>query len=395
VPLLSWRTLKGSTLLAIAAAVALVGAAAAAVIPAATIHLTPRTQAGGPFDYRLTAAAYRDAGQLAITVTGTATGKHVDSTPAKGMVRFSNYNAVTVAVPKGTHVSAGDEVFTTDADLAVPAGVFTKRGIVPGTGSVAVTAAPDSLGPNGNVAAGLIDHVDDPNTAAELGGPFGIRNDLVVNPQALSGGTSTTSPEVTQKDVDAAADDLRAEAARRLAGQIAAHADRVYVQPAKLEEATITIPDGLVGSRGDESFELSGTLAYERAYALATELQKAADAAMRADAKAVPAGRTLIDGSVTVTPTGAISADGQVVAQCRVTGQTAATIDVQALKSEIAGLTAEEAYDRLASLGTPRIDFWPGWVTAVPRLGFRVGIVIDAPHGSESASPAATGTAAP
>ncbi|MDP9273477.1 MAG: hypothetical protein M3O93_08140, partial [Chloroflexota bacterium] len=117
------------------------------------------------------------------------------------------------------------------------------------------------------------------------------------------------------------------------------------------------------------------------------------DAAMRADAKAVPAGRTLIDGSVKVTPTSATSADGQLVAQCRVTGQTAATIDVQALKSEIAGLTADEAYDRLASLGTPQIDLWPGWVTAVPRLGFRVGIVIDAPHGSGSASPAATGTA--
>jgi len=237
--------------------------------------------------------------------------------------------------------------------------------------------------------------VDDRAIDRRLRGSGSIKSNVVTNPNPLSGGTTSTTPEITQKDVDGAADDLQAEAARRLAGQIAAHADRVYVQPAKLEQATITIPDGLVGTRGDETFELSGTLAYERAYALATDLQDAAVAAMRADAKAVPAGRTLIDGSVTVTPTGAISADGQVVAQCRVTGQTAPTIDVQALKSEIAGLTADEAYDRLASLGTPRIDFWPGWVTAVPRLGFRVGIVIDAAHGSESASPAATGTAAP
>lgn len=385
VPLLSWRTLQGSTLLAIAAAVALVGAVAAAVIPAATIHLTPRTQAGGPFDYRLTAAAYRDAGQLAINVTGTATGKHVDSTPAKGTASFFNWTYVTVEVPKGTRVSAEKQNFTTDTTIIVPPGPLPLQ---PGTQVTAVTAV--APGPDGNVAAGAIDTIEDRKIASRLRGFPAFAGRLVENAHALVGGTSTTSPEVTQKDVDAAADDLQAEAARRLAGQIAAHADRVYVQPAKLEEATITIPEGLVGTRGDETFELSGTLAYERAYALGTDLQKAANAAMRADAKAVPSGRTLIDGSVTVTPTGATSADGRVVAQCRVTGQTAATIDVQALKSEIAGLTAEEAHDRLASLGTPRIDFWPAWVTAVPRLGFRVDIVIDAPHGSESASPAAT-----
>ena len=38
-----------------------------------------------------------------------------------------------------------------------------------------------------------------------------------------------------------------------------------------------------------------------------------------------------------------------------------------------------------------RVDFWPGWVNAVPRLPFRVDVAIEAPA---SASPAATPSAA-
>jgi Baseplate J-like protein len=379
---MAWRTLGRSTMLAIAGTIAVLAAAVAAVIPGATIHLTPRTSAIGPFEYRLTAAAHSDAGQLDVTATGTATGKHVESTPAKGTVTFSNYNAVAVLVPVGTQVSAGKEVFGSDGEVSVPPGVFTKRGIVPGTASVAVTATHDSLGPDGNVAAGSIDTIDDEQVAANLGGPFRIRKDLVVNPEPLTGGSSTTSPEVTQKDVDAVRDDLQSEAEGMLGALIAGHSDRVYVSPGTVEQVTATIPDGLVGTRGEETFNLSGTLAYARTYALGADLQAAAAMAMHADAKAIPAERMLIDASVTLVEHDVSTAGGQVVAHSSVSGKTAPAIDIQALKSQIAGLSAQEAEARLDALGTPRIDFWPGWVTGVPRIGFRVEIVIEAPRTS-------------
>jgi len=378
--LVSWGTLNRATLLAIAGAVVVVAAVVAAVIPAATIHLTPSTRPDGPFDYRLTAPAHRDSGQLAVMVTGTVTGKHTDSTPAKGIVLFYNWSYENVLVPKGTRISAGNTVFATDADVTVPWAFFP-----PVERASAVTAVVP--GPAGNVVPGAIDTVDDRTIDRRLRGSGANKSRVVTNPNTLTGGKSTTTQEITQKDVDGAVADLRAEAARQLDAQLAAHSDRVYVAPAKAEAPTITIPDGLVGTRGEETFELSGTLAYDRTYALAADLRNAAVQAMRADAKAIPAGRTLIERSVAVTPSSVTFADGQVVAQSRVSGQTATTIDIQALKSAIAGLPADEARTRLATLGMPRIDLWPGWVTGVPRLGFRVDIVIDAPAASATPTP--------
>ena len=60
---------------------------------------------------------------------------------------FLNYSSDSVQVPKGTQVAAGDQVFTTNKTVVVPATGF----FFAGRKSVDVTAA--AAGTGGNVAA--------------------------------------------------------------------------------------------------------------------------------------------------------------------------------------------------------------------------------------------------
>jgi hypothetical protein len=365
---------------------ALLVAAASAVLPAASVTIVPAVRAVGPYDYTLQVQGRVDSGELNTTLQGQATGEHVESAPAKGSVVFYNWNTVTVEVPEGTRVSAGNLVFTTDARIVVAAGQLDASlspPIRPGTANVGVTAS--APGPDGNVVAGAIDTILDRSTQVHLRGFSNNTSRLVNNPDALAGGTSTTQPEVSQGDVDALVAAVQAALGTQLTSHIAAATDRVYAPAATDETASVPVPDGLVGTVGQTTFQLSGTLAYSRTYAMAADLESEAARQLGGDARAVPAGSTLLPSTIALKITKVMAQGGIVTADAAVSGSVASSIDASAVRDRISGLTASQAEAALADLGTVHVDLWPAWVGEVPRLAFRISV--DVGSASASASP--------
>ncbi|HET8587074.1 MAG TPA: baseplate J/gp47 family protein, partial [Candidatus Limnocylindria bacterium] len=197
-------------------ALLLAGTAGAAVLPAAEVHITPAARPVGPIAYQLVLPdAEQDAGEIPLTKAGKATGDHVESSAATGQVTFENWNYRRVDVPRGTQVAAGDVVFVTIDSVRVPTGKLTGRGTIEsGTARVGVVAA--KPGTAGDVAAGAINRVVDPNTAAALRG-FPSNLPLVHNDEPTSGGTEDHQPQITQADVDGVKQQISAELAAQLA----------------------------------------------------------------------------------------------------------------------------------------------------------------------------------
>ncbi len=362
----------------------------AAVLPQATVTLVPRTHAVGPLSYTVQIDGSVNSGELTSTMSASATGTHTDETPATGEVTFRNYDATSHTVAKGTRVSAGDQVFTTDEAVAVPAGVFTINGIAPGTAPVAVTAV--AGGPDGNVAADAIDTVNTSGVAEQLGGPFGFRRGLVRNDRPTSGGTSTSIPEISQDDVDGLVARIKADLAAKLQ-QALSNSDRIYAAPSAAQDPSVPVPADLVGTTGEQTFQLAGTLDYERRWITADDLRSAVLAAMQADSRGIPTGTILIDSSVTLSPTKVTVAGNQVRAVVSASGQVAPVPDESQLKARLSGKSRDQVAAELADIGSSTVDFWPGWVTSVPQLPFRITIRIETP--SATPQPSTTSTAVP
>jgi hypothetical protein len=362
----------------------------AAVLPQATITLVPRSEPIGPLSYTVSLPSTLDQGQLTSTLSAPATGTHEDTTPATGEVTFRNYDGASHVVAKGTKVSAGDQVFTTDAGVSVPPGVLIPGGIAPGTASVAVTAV--TGGPAANVAANAIDTVVTTEVADQLGGPFGYRRSLVRNAQPTSGGTSTTTPEITQADVDGLVSRIDADLATKLQGALST-GDRVYAAPSAAQDPSVQVPANLVGTTGQETFQLTGTLDYQRRWVAVADLRSAVLGQMHADTSSIPTGTILIDGSVSLSPTKVTVTGEQIQAVVTASGQVAPVPDESQLKARLSGKSREQVVANLADLGTATVDFWPGWVSSVPQLPFRITIHIETP--SATPLPTASPTPAP
>ena len=365
----------GATLLVLAAVVA-------AVLPAATVRLTPVVTAIGPLSYTVTVSGNRDSGTLNSTMPGAATGTYDDSTPAKGTVTFANYNSRSAQIPKGTRVSSADQAFMTDAAITVPRSRKFGDGT---TASVGVTAV--SAGPDGNVGPDGIDTVDDPAVRAELCSFIVGCPRLVANRDALTGGTTKTGPQITQKDVDAVVTRITTDLQNQLTSRMVSNQDRLYAAPPQAQDPVISIPPGLVGTKDEDSFNLSGKLAYDRRYVTQDELTQAGRDAITADTASHPTGTTVIASSVAVEPRQLAATSDEVRAEITVRAAVTRTIDLERLKGSIEGKSRADAVRALASVGAARIDFWPGWVDAVPRLGFRIDMAIDVPDASASPTP--------
>jgi hypothetical protein len=363
--------------LLMAALLLLLVAGGAAALPAATVTIIPLSHAVGPRTYTVSAPiAGHATGTAEINQTGTATGTKHDLVAATGSVTFYNYSYVYVQVPAGTQVSAGGSIFfSTGATVTAPPGTLTGSDppIAPGQISVAVTAVEAGL--SGNVAAEAIDRVENKSIDRYLQGFGNQRGRRVSNPEATTGGDDTSHPVVDQKDVDDTVAALRTQLASHLDDLLAgSNADRVYAGPSSDEVAQITIPDDLVGKEDTPTFELTGTLAYDRAYANKADVEAAARDALGRDSAAVPEGMSVADSSVTFE-FGAGTVNGaQLTVSVTLRGVAAAAIDEGAVRNQVAGMTREEARAALADLGQVEVDFWPGWVDRVPRLGLRITI---------------------
>jgi hypothetical protein len=372
------------TAILLAALLLLAIAGGAAALPGATVSITPTSQPVSPRVYQVTAPiAGHVTGTTEVSQTGTATGKSPELKSATGSVLFYNYSYVSVEVPAGTRVSAGGTVFfTTDARVVAPPGQLTGGDppIAPGQVSVGVTAV--EPGTAGNVVAEAINRVENKNVDRYLQGFGNQKGRRVINPEATSGGDETTHTVIQQSDVDAVVTAIQSQLAAHLADLlVGSSTDRVYAAPGAAEVAKITIPEGLVGKKDTATFELVGTLAYDRAWARKAEVETAARNRLAADPAAVPAGKVIVDGSVTIQ-IGSVSVSGaQLMVQVTVSGVAATRIDEGSVRSTVAGMTPGEAEAALSGLGKVHIDLWPGWVDRLPKLGFRILVQTVPPSG--------------
>ncbi len=362
-------------------------AGAAVVLPGATVHIAPVTQPIGPFTYLVPLpVAGLETGTLTASADGTATGDDPQLVAATGSVTLLNYNSVPVEIPKGLAVSGGGARFLTQELATAPKARFTGQRIRPGEVSVRVTAA--DPGPGGNVAAEVIDTIENRLVDFYLTFP-GADARHVINPEATSGGAESHRPKVEQADVDTVVSTLQRDIAAQLDAVHAANPDRLYAT-AGAPQPEIAIPNDLVGRVGEATFSLQATLAYSLPYVVRDDATAGARGPLDADAGAIPSGMQVVPDSVTVTLGDAVADGSTMTVQATVTGAVAAAIDPDAIRRLVADRTPEEARTALAGFGASRIDLWPGWVDRVTGLGWRIAVDIESaavPAASASPNP--------
>jgi hypothetical protein len=349
--------------------------AGAAFLPAATITIAPHAETIGPRPYAVVIEdASRHEGTATATAGVTATGTYQVLEPATGAVVFLNWTAFPVEVGAESLVAAGEQAFATTEAVVVPPGDLTSEGTIQaGEASVGVVAA--APGPAANVAAGAIDTVLDRSTAARLRGFPSNPERLVTNPDPTAGGVDTSGPEITQADVDAAVQALRDDLAAAVATAVADVPDGITLV-AEPVEPTIEGLDGLVGTRDQETAEIGGSQPWSVDVADPDQVTAAAQSAFLEDPAAVPAGMEVLPGSTTVTLGGA-TADGEAMrVDTTVTARAAQTVDPDAVRDAVSGATADEAEAALDDIGQASVELWPGWVTTVPTMDWRVEVVL-------------------
>ena len=241
-----------------------------------------------------------------------------------------------------------------------------------------------AAGPAGNVAAEAINVVVNPSIDARLRGFPENPEPRVLNPEPTAGGVDATGPEITQEDVDTAVAALREDLAAQVAQAIGTADPDMIVVEAPRGEPTIQLPEGLAGMRDEERVEISGELAWEVVRADPTSVMDEARALLEADASRIPDGHELLDESVDVRLGTASLSEGVLTIPVSVTARTIGRIDLDEVRSRIAGRSEGEAAAALADLGTVSVDLWPGWAATIPQLEWRVEILIE--EQSESGS---------
>ena len=380
------RATAGRLPLAVFGAIAglLIGAVAAGatLLPAATVTIAPRTVDVGPVAYTVVIDdPERVEGTAEAVAEVVATGTYSIQESATGSVVLFNWTFFPVEVPAGTFVAAGEQAFATQADITVPRGRLTGQGtIAAGDAGVAVVAA--APGPAANVAAEAINVVVNEDIDDRLGGVPENPQPRVLNPAATSGGVDTTGPEITQADVDAAVEALRADLAGQIADATAEQAGRIEVA-APPAEPVVEGLDDLVGTRDQERAEISATQSWSIAVSGETQVIERGTEMLLADPSAVPEGHDLLSDSVAISVGEATLEADALRVQVTATARAALEVSERAVRERARGRTADEADAVLAVLGEARVELWPGWVTTVPDMDWRVEVRIVDPEARE------------
>ncbi|HEX7171691.1 MAG TPA: hypothetical protein VF365_03665 [Candidatus Limnocylindria bacterium] len=375
----SRRSTGGRVPLAAFGAVAalLIGAVAAGatLLPAATVTIAPRTENIGPVPYSLSIDdPERIAGTATATAEVVATGTYAIQEQAAGSVVFFNWTFFPVNVPAGTFVAAGEQAFATQADVTVPRGRLTGQGtIAAGDAGVAVIAA--APGPAANVSAEAINVVVDEDVDDRLGGVPENPQPRVLNPEPTAGGIDTSGPEIAQADVDAAVEAVRTDLAAQVADATTEEGERIAVA-AEPADPVIEGLEDLVGTRDQERVEISGTQAWELFVVDPETVIERGTELFLVDEAVVPPGSELLAGTIAVVIGEQNLQDGTVAVDVTITARAASAIDLEEVRRRIVGRSADEAEAAVADLGDASVELWPGWVTTVPGIAWRVDLRI-------------------
>jgi hypothetical protein len=365
------------TALGIAAALLVAGSVAGAtLLPAATITIVTRTVPVTATYELIVEDPVRHEGTVEATATVTASQTYEILERATGVVTFRNFNGGTVNVPAGTLVAAGKQAFETTESVDVPSGSLTPEGrIAAGEQSVAVIAA--APGPAANVDAMDIDTVLTQNVRARLR-LFPQNNErLVINDEPTSGGVDASGPEITEGDVAAAVEALRADLRRR-AEEARPDLGDLTVLETPPADPRIEVPEDLVGRRDEAEVEIGGSLGWELVAVDPEGLEQEAAGRLASD-PSLPSGHDLLPESVSVRLDEPVLDDGEVLVEATVRAMTVPRLDHAEILERVAGRTEPEAELALADLGEAEVRLWPGWVASVPELEWRIEIRIEGP----------------
>lgn len=372
------RALPVALVGALVALLVLASVAAATLLPGATITISPRTEAIGPVEYEVEVSDPEEIGdQITVTQTVTATGTAPVQVAASGVVVFNNWTFFPVEVPAGTYVAAGEQAFATRADVVVPRGRLTGQGtIAAGQEAVEVDAA--AVGPAANVPARAINVVVNEEIDQRLRGFPENPQPRVNNPEPTTGGVDTTVPLMTQADVDTALQALRAELAAQTNAALAdvTTGDAIVVG-GPLGEPTIEGVEGLAETPDLPEAEISGVQPWQAFRVARADVVADARARFNADGALVPPNHRLVEDAIEVTVGEARMEDERMIVPVTVTGRSVATLVEDEVRERSAGRSAAEAEAALDDLGPATIDLWPGWVTTVPTLDWRVEVRIE------------------
>ena len=401
----------GRRWLAIAAALvivlALAGSAAAyVVLPTATVTVKAVPEPVGPLVLTVKAdplaqtvdpvAGVVPAEVVAFDLEASgefpASGTKVTETKATGRVRWSNCDPTSsYRIQAGTTVRTRDGVaFATAEAVFLPVALLSGGNppqLTCQNRNVDVTAA--KPGEAGNVAAGAIMQI-----------PTNL-NEVVLrlsNPEPTSGGTHVESKIVTQEDVTAATTALTA--------RIEAQFETLLADPARAPVGTEIVPETRTQSRPQLSVDPATLVDREvdtftldsSATGTATAVRLAlvsqlGDSLIRRE---VAPDRSLVKDSVLVD-VGPGEPDGpSVVYEVTASAQQIGSVDASAVRESIRGRSLGEARERLRDYGDATLDVWPGWVTDIPTLDFRleVRVIADVPtEPAETPEPSVAPTA--
>jgi hypothetical protein len=349
------------------------GAAAATVLPAASITIRRQPIAVGPLPYNVTPEVHAsDASDLTSAASGEATGHRTRRTAATGTVLLINYSPDDVLVPAGTLVSAGREIlFRTTKDVTVPESFFAF------VGTAEATIEAVEPGPSGNVDADAIDRIEDKDIDRALRGP-GPDERRIRNDDPTEGGDERELLVVSRRDVERVKEEITTDLQAQFEDASAAQEDRIYAgDPPKLR---INVPDDLVGNVSQDpfTFNLTGRLMDERPYLLRQDAEAAALDQLLADPSAAGAGATVDESSVQFKLGEATQEADVITVPVTVTAIALRNVDEEAVRSELAGKTVAEAEAALEPIGPPTVTLWPFWVDRVPRIDWRISIDVQA-----------------
>jgi hypothetical protein len=391
------RVLAGvAQVLVFAVGLAALVALAWALVPSATITLTPATHA---FQTRIDIVADPQAANGGQTLTPTVaagspvvipartlrvevedTGRiattgqrEVPSSPASGTLIFTNLVGTRIVIPQGTGVrtTSGSSIrFVTNSAV-------TLEGKLGAIVEVGLTA--EKPGPEGNVAPGQINAID---------GPLGLQL-AVTNPAPTQGGALTLRAAVAAADRE----QLRAQ----LREQLDAKARTVLatqLQPGEfLVTDTITVTQNVaetfnlpVGDQAD-TLELTLRLAVQGLAVSENAARAAGAAALMAQA---PPNESLLPERSTFARSPALTVDGEGRIHFALTaaGATVAHLDRDSIRQAVRGQTIADTLLYLAAAQpldeSPRVDLWPGWYAEryprLPWVPFRIQINVAAAH---------------
>ncbi len=356
-------------------------ALAYALIPAATITLTPASHAltvtaelvadanltqaeATTIPARLIRVEVEDAG-----LTPTTGTRDVPDKPATGVVVFTNIAGTAASIPAGTGVRT-----TSGASIRF---VTTKAANLEGRIGAAVEVPIKAVdpGPAGNVPGGLINAID---------GPLGLQL-AVTNPAATQNGTVTQKAAVVEADRAL----VRAELLEKLR-LAAVTAVQAQLQPGEFlvaDSITITrvIAETYDHSVGEAADTINLTLRLAASGLVINENDARLVAQDQLTAQ-VPADASLLAGQTQFVRAPALSldAEGRAHFTVTITGATVPRIDPGAIQRLVQNQTLAEASRRLLTelslAQPPRLELRPAWYAqAWPRLPvmlFRIEVIV-------------------